>query len=83
MKAVLKLPTRYFLAAIGGAAALAIGLGHAWFAGDVALATQRVAQGRGARFIGYERGGHVWVGHHRAILDELASFLVSRTENPA
>jgi pimeloyl-ACP methyl ester carboxylesterase len=37
----------------------------------------------GARFVGYPRGGHVWVGHHDAILDELASFLSSRTENPA
>jgi pimeloyl-ACP methyl ester carboxylesterase len=28
----------------------------------------------GARFIGYEQGGHLWVGHHRELLDELASF---------
>jgi pimeloyl-ACP methyl ester carboxylesterase len=36
----------------------------------------------GARFVGYPRGGHVWAGHHDAILDELASFLSSRAENP-
>jgi pimeloyl-ACP methyl ester carboxylesterase len=29
----------------------------------------------GARFIGYASGGHVWVGHHGAILDEVAAFL--------
>jgi pimeloyl-ACP methyl ester carboxylesterase len=29
----------------------------------------------GARFIGYERGGHVLLGRHRAALDEVAAFL--------
>lgn len=28
----------------------------------------------GARFIGYEKGGHLWVGHHAELLDELTSF---------
>jgi 2-hydroxy-6-oxonona-2,4-dienedioate hydrolase len=28
----------------------------------------------GARFVGYERGGHLWVGHHGELLDEFASF---------
>jgi pimeloyl-ACP methyl ester carboxylesterase len=28
----------------------------------------------GACFIGYEQGGHLWVGHHEALLDELISF---------
>jgi pimeloyl-ACP methyl ester carboxylesterase len=28
----------------------------------------------GARFIGYEQGGHLWVGHQRELLDEIASF---------
>jgi pimeloyl-ACP methyl ester carboxylesterase len=28
----------------------------------------------GARFVGYEHGGHLWVGHHRELLDEIASF---------
>jgi 2-hydroxy-6-oxonona-2,4-dienedioate hydrolase len=29
----------------------------------------------GARFVGYERGGHVWVEHHREIVAELHAFL--------
>lgn len=28
----------------------------------------------GARFIGYEQGGHLWIGHHGELLDEIASF---------
>jgi pimeloyl-ACP methyl ester carboxylesterase len=29
----------------------------------------------GARFLGYERGGHVWVGHDREVTEEIARFL--------
>jgi 2-hydroxy-6-oxonona-2,4-dienedioate hydrolase len=29
----------------------------------------------GARFVGSESGGHVWIGHHEEILAELAAFL--------
>jgi pimeloyl-ACP methyl ester carboxylesterase len=29
----------------------------------------------GARFVGYESGGHVWIGHHEELLAELAGFL--------
>jgi len=29
----------------------------------------------GARFIGYARGGHLWVGHHDEIMAELTAFL--------
>jgi pimeloyl-ACP methyl ester carboxylesterase len=29
----------------------------------------------GARFVGYERGGHCWVGHHQEILSEIGTFL--------
>lgn len=29
----------------------------------------------GARFIGYDRGGHVWVAHHAQIVAELVAFL--------
>lgn len=29
----------------------------------------------GARFVGYETGGHLWVGHHDAVLDEVARFV--------
>ena len=35
----------------------------------------------GARFMGYQSGGHVWLGHHRRILAELEAFLSGR--NPA
>jgi 2-hydroxy-6-oxonona-2,4-dienedioate hydrolase len=30
---------------------------------------------KGAHFIGYARGGHVWVGHHSAIVAEIQGFL--------
>jgi 2-hydroxy-6-oxonona-2,4-dienedioate hydrolase len=30
---------------------------------------------RGSHFIGYSRGGHVWIGHHEAIMADLAAFL--------
>lgn len=29
----------------------------------------------GARFIGYETGGHVWVGHQRDVVNEIVKFL--------
>jgi len=29
----------------------------------------------GARFVGYPAGGHVWVGHHKEIMAEIAAFL--------
>ena len=28
----------------------------------------------GARFVGYEQGGHLWIGHHAELLDEFMSF---------
>jgi pimeloyl-ACP methyl ester carboxylesterase len=28
----------------------------------------------GARFVGYEHGGHLWVGHHAELLEEIESF---------
>jgi 2-hydroxy-6-oxonona-2,4-dienedioate hydrolase len=28
----------------------------------------------GARFVGYDRGGHVWVGHNQEVLEEAARF---------
>jgi pimeloyl-ACP methyl ester carboxylesterase len=31
----------------------------------------------GARFVGYPSGGHVWVGHHKEVLAEMAAFLKS------
>ena len=32
---------------------------------------------RGARFVGYERGGHVFIGQHEAVLKEMVAFLGS------
>jgi 2-hydroxy-6-oxonona-2,4-dienedioate hydrolase len=29
----------------------------------------------GARFLGYPSGGHVWIGHHKEIMGEVAAFL--------
>jgi 2-hydroxy-6-oxonona-2,4-dienedioate hydrolase len=29
----------------------------------------------GARFVGYETGGHVWVGHQKQVVSEMAAFL--------
>jgi 2-hydroxy-6-oxonona-2,4-dienedioate hydrolase len=29
----------------------------------------------GARFVGYETGGHVWVGHQKEVVSEIAAFL--------
>jgi pimeloyl-ACP methyl ester carboxylesterase len=29
----------------------------------------------GARFLGLEDGGHLWVGHHREVMNEIVSFL--------
>ena len=28
-----------------------------------------------ARFIGYQRGGHLWIGHHQKVVAEIAGFL--------
>ena len=31
----------------------------------------------GARFLGLEDGGHLWVGHHREVMSEIVSFLAT------
>jgi 2-hydroxy-6-oxonona-2,4-dienedioate hydrolase len=33
-----------------------------------------------ARFVGYERGGHLWVGHHQEVLAEIVAFLKRQTD---
>ena len=33
----------------------------------------------GARFVGYDRGGHVWLGHHREIIDATAALVRGAT----
>jgi pimeloyl-ACP methyl ester carboxylesterase len=34
-----------------------------------------------ARLVGWERGGHVWVGHHRELVDELVAFVRAGEES--
>lgn len=36
----------------------------------------------GARFVGYDRGGHVWVGHHNEVIAEILAFAgsISRSQ---
>jgi 2-hydroxy-6-oxonona-2,4-dienedioate hydrolase len=34
----------------------------------------------GARFVGYPTGGHVWVGHHKEMLAEIAAFLARQRD---
>ena len=36
----------------------------------------------GARFVGYATGGHLWVGHHKEALAEVAAFLKSPRARP-
>jgi pimeloyl-ACP methyl ester carboxylesterase len=43
--------------------------------GTYAAARYTAAHIAGARFVGYEEGGHIAVGHYREILDEAVSFL--------
>jgi 2-hydroxy-6-oxonona-2,4-dienedioate hydrolase len=34
----------------------------------------------GARFLGYPTGGHVWIGHHKEIMGEIAAFLARQRD---
>jgi pimeloyl-ACP methyl ester carboxylesterase len=34
----------------------------------------------GARFIGYPTGGHLWVGHQKEVMAEIAGFLRKETD---
>lgn len=34
----------------------------------------------GARFVGYDRGGHLWVGHHNEVIAEILSFLALQAD---
>ena len=38
------------------------------------IARQMASQLPNARFVGYDRGGHVWVGHHDEVLQEMVAF---------
>jgi pimeloyl-ACP methyl ester carboxylesterase len=37
----------------------------------------------GARFIGYPTGGHLWVGHHKEVMAEIAGFLREESDRRA
>ena len=43
--------------------------------GTFRSARYTAAHSPGARFIGYARGGHAWVGHHEEIFAQLVAFL--------
>jgi pimeloyl-ACP methyl ester carboxylesterase len=43
--------------------------------GTYASAQYTAGQISGARFIGFDRGGHLWVGHHKEVIDEILTFL--------
>jgi pimeloyl-ACP methyl ester carboxylesterase len=43
--------------------------------GTYAAAEYTAQHVRGARFIGFEQGGHVWVGYQARIVEEVAAFL--------
>jgi pimeloyl-ACP methyl ester carboxylesterase len=66
-------PPRYALEAIR-APTLVISVRNDLF-GTYAAAQYTAQHIAGARFVGYERGGHVWLGHHREIIDETAAFV--------
>jgi pimeloyl-ACP methyl ester carboxylesterase len=67
-------PPRYALEAIQ-AATLIISVRNDLY-GTYASAQYTAQQIPGARFIGYERGGHAWLGHHHEIMDETAGFVL-------
>ena len=35
---------------------------------------------KGAKFVGFEQGGHVWVGHHDEVQAEIMNLLVPKTK---
>ena len=43
--------------------------------GTFEIAKYTAANVPGARFIGYDTGGHITVGHSQEIIDEIANFL--------
>jgi pimeloyl-ACP methyl ester carboxylesterase len=66
-------PPRYALEAIR-APTLVISVRDDLY-GTYAAAEYTARHIAGARFVGYERGGHVWLGHHQEIVDETARFV--------
>jgi 2-hydroxy-6-oxonona-2,4-dienedioate hydrolase len=66
-------PTRYKLEAIR-APTLVISARDDLF-GTYASAQYTAQHIASARFIGFENGGHVWLGHHREIVEETTAFI--------
>ncbi len=48
--------------------------------GTYATAQYTSTQIRGAKFVGYEHGGHIWVGHQDEVQAEIMSFFVPKTK---
>jgi 2-hydroxy-6-oxonona-2,4-dienedioate hydrolase len=46
--------------------------------GTYASAEYTASQIKGAKFMGFERGGHVWVGHQDAVQLEIVNLLVPK-----
>jgi len=44
--------------------------------GTYAGAEYTASQIKGAKFIGYEQGGHIWVGHQVEVMAEIVKLLV-------
>ena len=44
--------------------------------GTYASAEYTASKITGAKFVGFERGGHVWVGHDDAVIAEIVKLLV-------
>ena len=46
--------------------------------GTYAGAQYTASQIKGAKFVGYERGGHIWIGHNDDVMAEIVTLLASR-----
>jgi 2-hydroxy-6-oxonona-2,4-dienedioate hydrolase len=46
--------------------------------GTYANAQYTASQIKGAKFVGFERGGHVWVGHDDEVMEEIVKLLVPK-----
>ena len=44
--------------------------------GTYASAAYTASQIKGAKFVGFEHGGHVWVGHNDAVMQEIVTLIV-------
>jgi 2-hydroxy-6-oxonona-2,4-dienedioate hydrolase len=73
-------PPRYALEAIR-APTLAISVRDDLF-GTHASAEYSARHIPSARFISYERGGHVWLGHHEQVMDETSAFILGGGRSP-